>query len=362
MLGLFSVEAGALELTEKLSLEANLTFVHQWLDRSKGDFKSLNRGSGVLDARLSFKPTEVDEFSLRASFAKGNGLKKVSPFYLSPNADDLRDDLHNINRRSRDHLQELWYARTLSLPGNFTLRGTIGIIDATAFIDENRFANDELTQFMNEALVNNPVANLVSYDYGVAFEVGKGPVAFKVLGMQSKTEDKKNYNYYVGQIGYRWEIAFGEGNIRLYTFTTNKKFFDWKEEKRKAKKGWGVSFDQDLMKDRLGVFVRAGFQDDKVQVDYKSMYSFGVNLKIPFLGKKSMTFGAGYAYLKAPSKHKELKNTRAWETYLAIPVYEPEKKFSSVLTFDWQCIVDKLKDDPSQREGHLWGVRLNFVF
>lgn len=364
-LGLLGIMCGhlqAFEVTEKFSFEANLTWVHQWLEKKRGDLEDKNKGSLVLDTRFNFKPTEVDEFSLRASLAKENGLKKVSPFYLSPNADDLRDDLHNINGRSRDHLQELWYARTFNLPGNFTLKGTIGIIDSTAFIDENRFANDELTQFMNEVFVNNPVANLVSYDYGVAFELGKGPVSLKVLGMQSKTEDKRNYNYYAFQIGYRWETEIGEGNLRVYTFTTDKKFLDWSENKRKAKKGLGISFDQDLIKDRLGMFVRAGFQDDKPQVDYKSMCSLGVSSKIPFLGKKNITFGLGYAYLKAPSKHDKLKSTKALETYLAIPVYEVEKKFSSVLTLDWQYMKDALKENSSDQKGHIFGFRLNFTF
>jgi len=372
--------AFALEVNEKLSLEANLTWVHQWLEKKKGDFKDKDRGSAVLDGRLSFKPTEVDEFSLRASFAKENGLKKVNPFVLSPNADDLRDDLHNINGRSRDHLQELWYARTFSLPGNFTLKGTLGIIDATAFIDENRFANDELTQFMNEALVNNPTANLVSYDYGVALELGKGPFSFKVLGMQSKTEfesedlelkrrfHRKNYNYYASQVGYRWEPPLGEGNLRVYGFTTNKKFPSFDEEpKKKALKGWGVSFDQDLIKEHLGVFARVGFQSDKVLVDYKSMYSLGLSSKICIPRFRELTLGAGYAYLKAPSKHEELKNTRLLEAYVAIPLYKVEKKFSSILTLDWQYMKDKLKENeeegiPSERRGHIWGIRLNLAF
>ncbi len=357
----------ALELNEKLSFEANLTFVHQWLEKRGGEFKDKDRGSVVFDGSLSFKPTEVDEFSLRASFAKENGIKKYSPFILSPNADDLRDDLHNINGRSRDHLQELWYARTFSLPGNSTLKATLGIIDGTAFIDDNRFANDEIGQFMNEVFVNNPLANLISYDYGVALEFEKGPFHLRALGMQSKTEesenprfDKKNYNYYALQLGYKFDTSLGEGNYRIYIFSTNKKFPDWKEEDKEALKGWGVSFDQDVIKERLGVFFRAGFQDDSAEIDYKSMYSFGLEYRCKVLNR-NFTFGAGYAYLKAPSKNEELKSTRAYEAYLAIPLYEVEKKFNSVLTFDWQYMEDDLKAEPD-RKGHIFGLRLSLGF
>ncbi|MEM0333208.1 MAG: porin, partial [Candidatus Aenigmatarchaeota archaeon] len=106
------------------------------------------------------------------------------------------------------------------------------------------------------------------------------------------------------------------------------------EPKKKALKGWGVSFDQDLIKERLGVFARVGFQDDTAQVDYKRLYSLGLSSKICIPQFRELTFGAGYAYLKAPSRHEELKNTRLFEAYVAIPIYEVEKKFSSVLTLD----------------------------
>ena len=362
--------AKALEVNEKLSIEATVTGVYQWLREDKGNFRNEEKGSVALDATISFKPTEVDEFSARASLAKGNGLKKVSPFVLSPNADDLRDDLHNINNRSRDHLLELWYARTFTLPANSTLKATIGIIDGTAFIDQNRFANDELTQFLNEAFVNNPLANLVSYDYGASLEFEKGPVGITLLGMTSKTEehddprfDKKSYNYYSAQITYKVETPLGEGNYRLYGFTTNKRFPDWKAEKKKALKGFGMSLDQDLIKDRLGLFARFGFQDDDAEIDYKSMYSLGLTYKFCLLGKKDFTLGAGYAFLKAPSKNEELKQTKVFETYLSIPIYEKEKLFTSHLTLDWQWMKDKFKEeDKKDYSGHIFGLRLNVAF
>lgn len=129
MLGWFTLSVKALEVNEKLSIEANLTGVYQWLKEDQGGFRDEEKGSVALDAKVSFKPTEVDEFSAKASFAKGNGLNKVLErkeiFKLRPNADGLKDDLHNINNRSRDHLLELWYARTFSLPGNSTLKSTL---------------------------------------------------------------------------------------------------------------------------------------------------------------------------------------------------------------------------------------------
>lgn len=379
-IGIFSTpfKLRAIELHKNLSLETNLTWVHQWLDKKRGDFKNRDRGSVVIDATLRYKPTETDELALRASFAKENGLKKVNPFILSPNADDLRDDLHNINGRARDHIQELWYARTFNLAGNSTLKVTLGIIDSTAFIDDNRFANDELTQFMNEAFVNNPLANLVSYDYGIAFEFERGPFHIRALGMQSKTEyqtddseikkrfHRKDYNYYALQIGAKSETVLGEGNYRFYVFTTNKRFPNWEERKEKALKGWGISIDQDLIRERLGLLLRVGYQSDKAKVDYKSMYSLGLEA-IPFcILNRKLTFGSAYGYLAAPSKNKELKHTKVFETYVSIPLYEVEEKLDSRLTFAWQYMKDRLKQSESsnlrERSGRIWGVRINVSF
>jgi len=72
-----------LELTKWLSLLGTGTFVYQYMAKEKGNFKDRDRGSGVLDLKASLKPTEKDEFFVRASFAQGSGLKEVNPFVLS---------------------------------------------------------------------------------------------------------------------------------------------------------------------------------------------------------------------------------------------------------------------------------------
>ncbi|MCX7873590.1 MAG: hypothetical protein N2327_04050, partial [Caldimicrobium sp.] len=221
---------------------------------------------------------------------------------------------------------------------------------------------------MNEAFVNNPLANLVSYDYGIALEFEKGPFHLRALGMQSKTDypTDDTYNYYALQVGVRSETSLGEGNYRLYGFTTNKRFPDWHKKKKKALKGWGISIDQDLIKERLGFFLRAGFQSDKAEVDYKSMCSLGFEIKPFSLLNRRPVLGLGYSYLKAPSKNEELKHTKVLEAYLSIPIYEVEKKLATHFTLDWQFMKDRLKpsdpSDPKERSGHIFGMRVNLAF
>ena len=107
---------GATEINKNLSVDLTLTAVYQQVDFSKNATGNSGKGSIATDIGLNFHPTENDEFQLTLSFAGGNGLKKDfdrKGFSLMPNADDLEDDLKDINGRNRDYLLEVWYKQTL---------------------------------------------------------------------------------------------------------------------------------------------------------------------------------------------------------------------------------------------------------
>jgi len=365
ILGLcFTGLAFGLGLGQKFALQGDLTVVYQWLWQEKGDFEDEDAGSLAFDGRLSFKPTDKDEFYLRASLAWGNGLKDLSPFMLPPNADDLEDDLKDINGRGRDHLQELWYARAFEFSGTKG-RVVLGIISGSSFIDDNRFANDELAQFMNQALVNNPLANIPNYDYGLALDVEKGPFNVRFVGIGSKTPEhelskfnEKDYLYLAAQVGLNLKTPLGEGNYRLYAFCTDRKFPDWKDERKKSLLGIGVSIDQDLIKDKLGAFLRLGYQDTRAKVDYKAMASLGIDYNFKAFGR-DLGAGLGWAYLRAPSRHEELKHTEVIEAYLSIPVYQ-KGETSLKVSLDYQFLRDELKEGANK--GHIFGLRCNLRF
>ncbi|MEJ5227499.1 carbohydrate porin [Thermodesulfovibrio sp.] len=367
LLLLFPLSVHAVDITDNLSVSGTATTVYQWLNLTKGytdeenGTKKKDRGSAVIDFNVSFKPYEQGELFLRASFAKGDGLKAVSPFVLSPNADDLLHDLKNINGHSRDHLLELWYAHKFELQKEMSLRIQGGIIDSTAFIDDNAYANSEIQQFMNSALVNNPIANRPTYDAGAVIEFEWDKFHLRVLGMRSKNDIERKFNIAVVQAGYKLDTELGEGNYRIYAYTTDRKFPDWDGDVNKALKGVGVSFDQQLIKDTLGAFFRAGWQDDSVKTDYHRMFSFGMNLNGIIWGRKGDEIGLGYAYLKSPSKNEELKHSQVFESYIKFRLF-CYKTLSSDITFDYQYIRDRARESRDTKAGNVYGIRLNFSF
>ncbi|MDI1471849.1 Carbohydrate-selective porin [Thermodesulfovibrio sp. N1] len=357
---LFPFTVYAADIIEWLSISGSATGVYQWLNKTQGDIENKDRGSTVIDFNVSIKPIENSEIFLRASFAKGSGLKDINPFILSPNADDLFSDLKNINGHPRDHLLELWYSHKFPIEKEIFLKFTAGIIDSTAFIDDNIYANDELGQFMNEAFVNNPLANLPSYDAGVSVEFEWDKIHLRLVGMRSKNDYERRFNWIGAQVGYKLETTLGEGNYRLYAYTTNKRFKNWDSDGYKSLKGIGVSFDQQLIKDTLGAFFRAGLQDDSAVIDYNRMVSFGFNLNGSIWGRKDDEIGIGYAYLKSPPKNEELLRSRVFESYLKFKLFS-YKAISSDITLDYQYIQDKTREEGT-KAGNIYGIRFSLNF
>ncbi len=92
-------------------------------------------------------------------------------------------------RAAADYLLQAWYRHRFKLQNDSALAGTFGIIDSTAYLDANEYANDEYTQFMNEAFVNAGNYNLSSYDAGVALEADFGTFSFDAVGMNINEND-----------------------------------------------------------------------------------------------------------------------------------------------------------------------------
>jgi porin len=146
----------------------------------------------------------------------------------------------------------------------------------------------------------------------------------------------------------------GDGNYRVYGFTTSKRFTDWDETGKARLQGIGISADQQLSP-IIGVFVRAGWQDDAAVIDHQDIYSGGININGKLWGREKDEIGIGYAYLTG-ADDSDIDSTNAFETYARVNV----SKFSD-LTLDIQYINDNLKHEDN-RKGFVYGVRANAYF
>ena len=265
------------------------------------DADSVCRGAVPFQPELFYKPTDQDQFFVKFGFAAGNGLNEDSPFALEPWAVDMEDGVKNINGRDRSYLLEAWYAHTFQLAPDNSVQITGGIIDPAFYVNESAFANNEYTQFMNEAFVNARNAFLPAFDGGGALVWKLKDWTFTGIGMNvGENDDGNNYNYYAAEADYHLKTPVGEGNYRVMYSGTSRAFLDPAGADLEKREGWVLSFDQEFGR-VVGVFLRMGWQSDKALVDLQTEYSGGFDFKGAAWGREQDNIGIAFGVLEGPS-------------------------------------------------------------
>lgn len=344
----------AMEINEKLSIEGLMSGAYQYQQLSNTDVDNSGRGAFVFQPAIDYSPTDKDEFFAKFGFAGGNGLNEISPFVLAPWAAVLESDVKDINGRDRSYLLTAWYKHTFQAGENASLGITGGLIDATDYLDGNAFANDEYTQFMNEALVNSSNGFFPSFDLGGAaeFEIGNFSVNGVMMNI-GENDDGDNYNYYGVQLAYSLTTALGQGNYRLIFASTTKSFWNKEGSEKERLECAILSFDQEFG-DIFGAWIRMGRQDDKAAINYQNLLSGGFNISGKLWGREDDNFGIGYAYLDGGNT--DLESSQVAETYVRFVLNE-----YFALTADVQYMKDNYEnaDDP---DGFIYGIRLTAEF
>jgi len=161
-----------------------------------------------------------------------------------------------------------------------------GKIPATDLVDDNRYAHEARTQFLNWALVYNGAwdypSNVRGYDYGYGIEFNSKDWAFRYGGFQEPEFangaplDPKLLTA-MGQVmeleeRYTWDE--NPGHLRLMGYLNHAHMGNYREalalmpvnpnvtltRAYRIKFGFGLSWDQELTKD-LGVFSRLGWNN-----------------------------------------------------------------------------------------------------
>jgi porin len=311
------------------------------------------RAAAPLQTEVSWHPNETDEMFLKLGIAGGDGLNDVSPFALASWAADLRDDVRDINGRY-DYLLNAWYAHSFELTKGVGLRVTGGIIDATDYLDDNAYSNDEYTQFMSEALVNGPQSFLPSYDVGGALELDVGRWSARGVVMNiGENDDGNSFTFWGTQLGYRAETPWGEGNYRLLFVGASRDFLNpggTGEERRFAV---ALSFDQQLG-ETFGAWLRCGWQDDTAAIGYDSIYSGGINIRGRAWGRSDDEIGLAYGFLHGGNE--DLRSTHVAEVYYRFAIND-----YFALTADAQYMHDSVRSD-TDPSGFIVGLRGTFEF
>jgi hypothetical protein len=180
---------------------------------------------------------------------------------------------------------------------------TAGRLDLTNYFDANAFANDESTQFISDALVNNQMLGLAVNGVGAAAELdAKNGFRLKFGFQQSSPEPTSlgDSLFTLSEVGYTFTpFSLPEGTYRVWFRTDN-------SEPDALRKGVGLSFDQKLSP-AVGLFARYGQSqiDLGAGIENDRFFSFGVGFQKGFILNPEDSWGVGYARMDLQSGDKE---------------------------------------------------------
>jgi len=221
---------------------------------------------------------------------------------------------------------EAWYQQGFA-DNKFQLR--VGKIDLTCGFecgthcvgfDNNRYANDEMSQFMNGALVNNPTIpfpyeglgviglyNPVDWWY-IAAGIADAQADFRETGFRT-TFHKEDYFFAIAETGFLVSLDSANGKLpgayRLGMWydpqpkTNSDDEFD-EEKLYRDDTGYYLSFDQMLYRENaedeqgLGTFFRYGYAPSKTNA-LTNFVSAGFQYQGLFVGRDNDVLGVGFA-------------------------------------------------------------------
>ena len=292
------------EIIKKFSFHGNLVGYYQDASKATIEGTPLKNSDGVGyvgNLEIFFQPMHNGELYLRVHSGEGNGadrdMEQAGAFFADLNT--LNDD--NTGDGDFD-LLELYYTHRLF---NDRLTFTIGKTEPVAFIDDNKFANCELGQFVGKPFVNDPVLDsenefgpLVALGFSFSdqfFLVALAQSSSRPLAESDKKKEVENdvfeRPFFATQAVYSPVINGFEGNYRLYGWIQT---YDHPElTGNKVDKGWGLglSIDQKVH-EKVNLFGRFGYHDDKVY-EVPWSWSVGTNIVgiIPTRNEDEVGFG-----------------------------------------------------------------------
>jgi len=218
-------------------------------------------------------------------FADIVGLSGSPPDREIPSLTLLNSYTARLVRQNEINLREAWlktefFGQRLAL--------SLGRLDLTNYFDRNAAANDETTQFVSDALVNNPALGLTSNGSGlVAVYDARNGINFKIGAQQSNPDatNLSNSVFSLAEVGYLARpFSLPEGNYRAWYRRDN--------SSGRGRTGYGVSLDQKVTP---GVTLFARYGSAEADVGHDRFYSGGVEFEYGAVFNPLDAWGIGYA-------------------------------------------------------------------
>jgi porin len=306
-----------------LDLSLSTTQIYQQnVHGGRSTSRSPGRWSGSYDLELwtNLRDLLGVEAGRIYTHAEGNGSRGIDPYavgsYFNVNGDAFDDRVLDVT--------ELWYEKAW-LDGMLTLR--VGKIDFTGgfecrgclvSFDGSLYANDETSQFLNLALVNNPTIPFPLSGLGAILHCMPADWWYVSAGVQDAEGDRRTSGFATTFDGDDYFLYLLETAVfpRIHSaqgpLPAAYRFGLWYDPQPKGNSdsdrtyrndvGFYTTCDQMLLKENdqpddrqgLGMFFRCGYTDGR-RNDLTQFYSGGFQYQGLVAGRDEDVFGIGYA-------------------------------------------------------------------
>ncbi|MDR1695701.1 MAG: carbohydrate porin [Endomicrobium sp.] len=264
-----------------IDIQASATLILQGADKvNDGSGKGRNDGSYSLNVGIGkeFSNGAIAFMNLETGAGaglNGHGLQTLG---------GINQDA--IDGNSVIQIAQFWYQKPL-FANKVTV--TFGKIDPSAYFDQNQYAHNETTQFVNKAFKNNAVIAFPGNRLG--FRMVYSPVEMLDItyGYAASNAGWENIDcngFNALQVNFK---PFKGGNYRFMYWASNVHMPKFKDGEASGGHGFAVSIDQKLS-GTMGVFTRFGWRDPSVYATAMS-WSAGTQFKGSLWTRKNDTAG-----------------------------------------------------------------------
>jgi len=265
----------------------------QFAARTRGDIDPNSAAYALASADLFFTAGIAQNTLF---FADIVGLSGAPPDSQIPTLTLVNGYTARLVEQNSLNLREAWL-RTEIFKNRLAI--IAGRLDLTNYFDANAFANDESTQFLSDALVNNQMLGLAVNGVGAAMEYDPKHGFMAKFGFQQSSPEPTSLGdalFTLSEVGYTFTpFKLPEGTYRFWFRTDN-------TDPIAIRKGLGLSVDQKLSP-VVGLFGRYGQQQTEFGDDH--FYSGGVSFAKGLVLNPEDRWGVGYAQMDLASGDKE---------------------------------------------------------
>jgi hypothetical protein len=299
-------------------------------------------GAGSFELALAVRPTPDMRVFVDAEGLAGRGPEQTLGSLSEVNSDaDILE-----GSQSKILLHEFWLRFAMA---DGKIRLSVGKLDPAHYFDRNSYAEDDTTQFMDAALLNDPMLKPPPNALGATlrFTAGQWRYAFGAHAPDNVGGDLSGRPYLIAEVGRRNVLPL-PGRWQWWVRTGSVE-----DDRTRTTWGTGVSIDQSITP-AVGVFARCGLSRSEDETLTSSACAGGMQFTPGWWQRAKDRLGVGYTYQRESAGSEKLM-----EAYWSFAVHK-----LLWLTADLQWLISGPNQERGGTNRHVLipGVRAAVLF